>query len=1000
MRRNMGWMAVVGGLVVALAGRGAAAEGPIRVGIIGLDTSHAVAFTKLLNDPQAPPALAGCPVVAAYPCGSADIESSVSRVPGYTAEMRKLGVEIVDSIPALLERVDAVLLETNDGRPHLEQVRPVLAAGKPVFIDKPVAASLADAVTIYREALIAGVPVFSSSSLRFSRDTQAVRGGSIGRVVSCETTGPAHREPHHPDLFWYGIHGVESLFTVLGTGCESVARTSADGRIVVTGSWSQGRSGIYREDKAYGGTARGEQGEAAVGSSEGYGPLVEQIVKFFKTGVPPVTAAETLEILAFMEAADESERLGGAPVSIASTMRKAAGFTPLFNGTDLAGWKGLVGDPKSRAAMPAADLAAAQEKADAEMRAHWSVADGGLRFDGQGKNLCTAADYGDFELFVDWKIHPGGDSGLYLRGTPQVQIWDTTFPKYFPLGAEKGSGAFWNNKLHPRFPAAKADRPVGEWNTFFIRMVGERATVVLNGETVVDDVVMENYWDRTRPVDPRGQIELQNHGNELFFRDLFVREIPAAEANALLAARGGAEPGFAPLCNGRDLAGWKGAVDSYEVVDGAIVCKAGQGGTLFTEREYGDFVARLEFKLPPGGNNGLAIRYAGAGEPHIDGLELQVLDTEHEKYAKIDPRQAHGSIYGLVPAARGYLRPAGEWNFQEVTVRGNRYRVELNGFTIVDVDLDTVKESMQGPLPPGVARRRGHFGFCGHKDPVAFRRIMIRELPGEPAVPPDRGSARTPVGGPVRLFDGEHLEHFYVWNRGTAYEDPQRVFTVADGMLRVSGEGYGGLITRDDWRDYRLVMEFRWGEKTWGDRSGLARDSGLLVHGWGPDGGYKDKWPASIEAQIIEGGVGDLLVLQGIDPLTGRIYPTSLVAEATDGNGGAVWKRGAARRTVTHGRVDWFGRDAEWRDVRGFRGRHDVESPAGEWTRMDVIADGDRLTYEVNGVVVNEALDCHPSAGRIVLQTEQAELFVRRLELWPLGARPDQAAGSSRLTAP
>jgi predicted dehydrogenase len=328
MRRNMGWMAVVGGLVVALAGRGAAAEGPIRVGIIGLDTSHAVAFTKLLNDPQAPPALAGCPVVAAYPCGSADIESSVSRVPGYTAEMRKLGVEIVDSIPALLERVDAVLLETNDGRPHLEQVRPVLAAGKPVFIDKPVAASLADAVTIYREALIAGVPVFSSSSLRFSRDTQAVRGGSIGRVVSCETTGPAHREPHHPDLFWYGIHGVEALFTVLGPGCESVRRTQATDTVdEVQGRWSDGRTGRFAGDvtgKApFGGVVQGARGEAQTGAFGGYRPLVVEIVKFFRTRQPPVAPEETLAIMAFMEAADESERQGGAEVSVADTLARA-----------------------------------------------------------------------------------------------------------------------------------------------------------------------------------------------------------------------------------------------------------------------------------------------------------------------------------------------------------------------------------------------------------------------------------------------------------------------------------------------------------------------------------------------------------------------------------------------------------------------------------------------------------------------------------------------------
>ncbi|MBI2477953.1 MAG: DUF1080 domain-containing protein, partial [Planctomycetia bacterium] len=205
-----------------------------------------------------------------------------------------------------------------------------------------------------------------------------------------------------------------------------------------------------------------------------------------------------------------------------------AGFTPLFNGQDLTGWKGLVGSPKTRAAMSADELAAAQAVADDEMRAHWKVVDGALQFDGQGKSLCTDKDYGDIELYVDWKILAGGDSGIYLRGSPQLQIWDTDFPNYFRHGAENGSGALWNNKDRARFPLIKADKPVDQWNTFYIRMVGERVTVKLNGQLVFDDVVMENYWERERPIYPRGQIELQNHGNTLYFRNLYVREIPAS----------------------------------------------------------------------------------------------------------------------------------------------------------------------------------------------------------------------------------------------------------------------------------------------------------------------------------------------------------------------------------------------------------------------------------------------------------------------------------------
>jgi hypothetical protein len=297
---------------------------PIRVGIIGLDTSHAVAFTKILNDPAAPPEVANCRVVAAYPKGSPDIESSVSRVPGYIKEVAALGVEIVDSIDELLQRVDAVLLETNDGRPHLEQVRPVLKAGKPVFVDKPIAASLADAVTIFREAEQAGVPLFSASSLRFGKNSQDARAGSLGRVTRCETRSPASLEKTHPDLFWYGIHGVESLFTVLGTGCQSVRRSSEDGKIVVTGKWDGDRVGVFREGQGYGGHAVGDKGEGAVGSYDTYRPLVVEIVKFFRSGQPPVSAQETLEIYAFMDAADESKRQGGAEVTLASVM-KAAG---------------------------------------------------------------------------------------------------------------------------------------------------------------------------------------------------------------------------------------------------------------------------------------------------------------------------------------------------------------------------------------------------------------------------------------------------------------------------------------------------------------------------------------------------------------------------------------------------------------------------------------------------------------------------------------------------
>ncbi len=321
------WSAALGACCLMPADRLRAAESTLRVGIIGLDTSHAVAFTELINGAEAGSELASCRVVAAYPQGSPDIESSVVRVPGYTKRLQEQGIEIVDSIDDLLARVDGVLLETNDGRPHLEQLRPVLAAKKPVFIDKPIAGSLRDAVAIFQEAEAAGVPVFSASSLRYSRSTQDIRQGAIGDVIGCDAYSPCSLEATHPDLFWYGIHGVETLFTVMGTGCQRVVRMSSDGTDVAMGQWDDGRIGTFRgirQGKAgYGGTAFGTKEVRVIGHYDGYASLVLEIVRFFHSGKSPVDAHETLEIYAFMAAADESKRRGGAPVSLQEMLEAA-----------------------------------------------------------------------------------------------------------------------------------------------------------------------------------------------------------------------------------------------------------------------------------------------------------------------------------------------------------------------------------------------------------------------------------------------------------------------------------------------------------------------------------------------------------------------------------------------------------------------------------------------------------------------------------------------------
>ena len=281
-----------------------------------------------------------------------------------------------------------------------------------------------------------------------------------------------------------------------------------------------------------------------------------------------------------------------------------------------------------------------------------------------------------------------------------------------------------------QLPLVLADKPFGQWNHFRILQIGSRTWVELNEKLVVDGAIMENFWDKEgrSPLPATGPIQLQTHGGEIRWRNIVVRDIDAEEAISRLRGDD-AKYGFAPIFNGRDLTGWAGAVDDYEVVDGAIVCKAGRGGVLFTEETYDDFIVRLEFKLPPGGNNGLTIRYPGHGQPPYDGMcELQILDDDAEQYAELDPRQYHGSVYGIVAAHRGYLRPAGEWNYQEVTVQGSTIKVELNGSVIVDADVSKVTEFKDNLKHPGVGRTSGHFGFAGHNDPVMFRNIAIKRL--------------------------------------------------------------------------------------------------------------------------------------------------------------------------------------------------------------------------------------------------------------------------------
>lgn len=472
----------------------------------------------------------------------------------------------------------------------------------------------------------------------------------------------------------------------------------------------------------------------------------------------------------------------------AQELKVPEGFRPLFNGKDLAGWHGWAihekgANPYEVAKASPDDRKAKIAKWTEDAKKHWSVepekqtveqvtsqrasakpskvglirnflnrvkgkknhtnesatqpetfsrtsiVPAELVNDGEGAYLATEKEFGDIELMIDFKTVAKADSGIYLRATPQVQIWDYTDPAKFGLGANKGSGGLWNNSkdAQGKDPSELADKPFGEWNHFHIRQIGDKTWIKLNGKLVVNGARMENFWDRKLPLLKQGKILLQTHGGEIRWRNIFVREIPAEEANSILAAEGN---GFKNAFDGATLNGWVGAVDNYEVRDGAIVCKPGKGGVLHTPDKYADFVVRLEYKLPPGGNNGLAIRYPGNGDTAYTGMcELQVLDDTSDKYAKLDPRQYNLSAYGMTAVNRGYLRPVGQWNYAEVTVKGSTIVAELNGNRVLDTDLSKVTDYMAKTPHPGKDNKEGFFGFAGHGDAVSFRNVSIKRLP-------------------------------------------------------------------------------------------------------------------------------------------------------------------------------------------------------------------------------------------------------------------------------
>ena len=424
---------------------------------------------------------------------------------------------------------------------------------------------------------------------------------------------------------------------------------------------------------------------------------------------------------------EDSTLLATKGTALLRKMSYDHGFVSLFNGVDLTGWKALVGNPLTRSKMSNAELAAAQKAADEKMKGDWIAKDGLLIFTGHGENLATEKKYRDIEMYVDWKITEKGDAGIYLRGSPQVQIWDTSRRE---VGAQVGSGGLYNNQKNESKPLTVADNPINQWNRFHILMKGEKVTVWLNGILVTDNITLENYWDRSLPIFPEEQIELQAHGTYVAYRNIYLRQLPTDEPAAITEEE--KKQGFISLFNGQDLSQWTGNTTGYLVKDGVVEVapEIGGGGNLYTKEEFANFIYRFEFQLTPGANNGIGIRAPLEGDAAYVGMEIQVLDNEAPVYKDLHPYQYHGSVYGVIPAKRGFLLPTGQWNKEEIVAKGNKIKVTLNGTVILDGDIKEASKNgtMDHKEHPGLLNPTGHLGFLGHGDVVRFRNMRVKKL--------------------------------------------------------------------------------------------------------------------------------------------------------------------------------------------------------------------------------------------------------------------------------
>jgi len=420
-----------------------------------------------------------------------------------------------------------------------------------------------------------------------------------------------------------------------------------------------------------------------------------------------------------------------ASFAFMSTISMASEYVSLFNGRDFDGWVGL--NPHSHVKLDGEASKALAVKEQKELLEHWKVENGEIVNDGNGPYLTTIKSYENIELTLEVKMIEGSDSGIYLRGTPQVQLWDTREEAgKWKHGADKGSGGLWNNKIHleGKDPLKHADAPIGSWNKLRILQLGARTSVWLNEVLVVDHVIMDNYWSKTgEPLPQSGPVMLQTHGAPVYWRNIQLREIDSNEAVDLLSQKSGEQQwkNITPDQVGAEQ--WKSTSGQpFEMANG--VMSGGEGIYFYAAQEFSDYQFAFKFKLEHGSNNGLLIHYPGSGDGAYGGLcELQILDNDDPKYAKLDDRQYHGSAYGMKAAFRGALNPVGDWNHQIVTIAGRNITVELNGYEILRANLDEVKNFMGDKAHPGFDRKKGYVGFGGHNKPyVDFKALYIKEL--------------------------------------------------------------------------------------------------------------------------------------------------------------------------------------------------------------------------------------------------------------------------------